>query len=68
MFEGYWTDNGGFYYYNPMEGMTFEETFIEMSRVFAERGVPVRYAEIDSWWYPKVPGWQLCRVLKKINL
>ena len=33
--------------------MTFEETFVELSSRFRERGIPVRSAEIDSWWYEK---------------
>ena len=36
-----------------MEGQTYEETLIELSHRFSEMEVPVKYVEIDSWWYPK---------------
>ncbi len=32
--KGFWTDNGGFYYYNTIPGMDYEETFIELSNRF----------------------------------
>jgi hypothetical protein len=50
---GYWTDNGAFYYYNPLAGSSYEETLVAVADGLAAAGVPVRYLNLDSWWYSK---------------
>jgi hypothetical protein len=50
---GYWTDNGAYYYYNPMRGKSMSETLVEVKHHLREIGLPVRYYNIDSWWYQK---------------
>ena len=47
---GYYTNNGGYYYYNPEVGQTFEQTMID---VFQQIKLPFHYLELDSWWYYK---------------
>jgi len=36
-----------------MPELNYEDTFIEMSKQFREKGIPVRSLEIDSYWYEK---------------
>jgi len=50
---GYWTDNGAFHYYNPAPGSTYQETLVGVAEGLAQMGVPVRYLNLDSWWYSK---------------
>jgi hypothetical protein len=50
---GYWTDNGAYHYYNPAPGSTYEETLVGVAEGLAQVGVPVRYLNLDSWWYSK---------------
>ena len=52
-FLGYWTDNGAYYYYNPLPNLNYEETIIEIQTRLQERDVPVRYINYDSWFYEK---------------
>ena len=52
-FLGYWMDNGAYYYYNPLPNMNYEETIIEIQNRLAERNVPIRYVNYDSWFYEK---------------
>ena len=33
---GYWTDNGAYYYYNPMAGSTYEETLVKVAAELAQ--------------------------------
>ena len=48
---GYWTDNGGTYYYNFVRSYL---STLEMIRdEFSGLGFPLGYMQIDSWWYPK---------------
>ena len=47
---GYYTNNGGYYYYNPEPGQTFEQTMID---VVQQIKLPFHYYELDSWWYYK---------------
>ncbi len=52
---GYWTDNGAYYYYKPESDKTFADTFIDLAADFRQRAIPVRYYQLDSWWYHKGP-------------
>lgn len=50
---GYWTDRGATYYYryNPQKG--YAGTLLAIKKDFAEKGIPLGYMQLDSWWYPK---------------
>ena len=50
---GYWTDNGAAYYYDfdPRKG--YEKTLLDAMKRFREEGIPYRYLQLDSWFYPK---------------
>jgi hypothetical protein len=50
---GYYTDNGGYYYYNTEQGMNYEETIVN---VHHQIPLPFHYIELDSWWYYKGSG------------
>ncbi|CAF3961313.1 unnamed protein product [Rotaria sordida] len=50
---GYYTDNGGYYYYHTETEMNYEETIISISQKIS---LPFRYIQIDSWWYYKGIG------------
>ena len=53
---GYWTDNGAYYYYKTLgPNITYEDTLIKLNQEFQVRGLPMKYVEIDSWWYFKGP-------------
>lgn len=47
---GYYTDNGGYYYYNTEKGINYEETIINIRNQVA---LPFHYMQLDSWWYYK---------------
>jgi len=50
---GYWTDNGGYYYYNTAPGKNYEETLLAVKDYADKENIPYGYFQIDSWWYPK---------------
>jgi hypothetical protein len=50
---GYWTDNGAYYYYNYDLDKGYEGTLLALKDHFAHEHIPVRYMQLDSWWYPK---------------
>ena len=50
---GYWTDNGGAYYYDFDPKLGYEGTLFAVRDAFEKAGVPIGYMQIDSWWYPK---------------
>ncbi|BFZ04181.1 hypothetical protein BsWGS_07220 [Bradybaena similaris] len=50
---GYWTDNGAYYYYNTEKGKNYEDTIIDTVDYIDTLGVPFKYIQYDSWWYPK---------------
>lgn len=52
-YSGFWTDNGAFYYYHPEDHLDYEDTLLMLNRKFDEFGLPVKYVEVDSWWYYK---------------
>ena len=50
---GYYTDNGGYYYYNTQAGMNYETTMINVAHQIS---LPFHYIQLDSWWYYKGIG------------
>lgn len=50
---GYWTDNGAVYYYNYDPALGYAGTLEALVRRYRERGIPIRYLQLDSWWYSK---------------
>ncbi|CAF2648055.1 unnamed protein product [Rotaria sp. Silwood2] len=50
---GYYTDNGGYYYYHTETEMNYEETIISISHKIS---LPFNYIQLDSWWYYKGIG------------
>lgn len=49
----YWTDTGGMYWYRTLPGMNYTQTMLEIKRYMDEKGIGVKYYQVDSWWYPK---------------
>jgi hypothetical protein len=50
---GYWTDNGAFYYYHYDPALGYIGTLEALVRHYREREIPIRYLQLDSWWYYK---------------
>src|SRR6202795_1943352 len=50
---GYWTDNGAAYYYKYEPWLGYEKTLLAIRDEFLEKGVPLGYLQLDSWFYPK---------------
>lgn len=50
---GYYTDNGGYYYYNTELGIDYERTMVN---VHHDIKLPFHYIQLDSWWYYKGVG------------
>jgi hypothetical protein len=50
---GYYTNNGGYYYYNTEPGLNYEQTIIDVAH---DLKFPFHYIELDSWWYYKGLG------------
>ncbi|HVU58279.1 MAG TPA: hypothetical protein VHD83_24630 [Puia sp.] len=50
---GYWTDNGGDYYYNYDTAKGLAGTLLAVKDHYQERGIPLGYMQLDSWWYEK---------------
>jgi hypothetical protein len=50
---GYWTDNGTYYYYNYDRDKGYEGTLLALADHWREARIPVRYLQLDSWWYYK---------------
>jgi hypothetical protein len=50
---GYWTDNGAGYYYNYDMDKGYAGTLLALKAHLDEKGVPIHYMQLDSWWYPK---------------
>lgn len=54
---GYWTDNGAAYYYRFIPALGYAGTLEAVIRRYREEKIPVRYLQLDSWWYDKsFPG------------
>ncbi|MGC8553404.1 MAG: hypothetical protein ACP5O7_11130 [Phycisphaerae bacterium] len=50
---GYWTDNGGAYFYNYDKKYGYAGTLEKMASEYRQAHVPLGYIELDSWWYEK---------------
>src|SRR5665213_2865628 len=50
---GYWTDNGAFYYYNYDPALGYAGTLEQLVERYREEKIPIRYLQLDSWWYDK---------------
>ena len=52
---GYWTDNGATYYYHYRPDLGYEGTLLAELQHLRQQKIPVRYLQLDSWWYQKDP-------------
>jgi hypothetical protein len=50
---GYWTDNGAHYYYNYDPTLGYGATLLKLEKHFQDAQIPVKYMQLDSWWYYK---------------
>jgi hypothetical protein len=50
---GYWTDNGAVYYYNYDPTLGYAGTLEKLAERYREENIPIRYLQLDSWWYYK---------------
>lgn len=53
---GYFTDTGAIYWYNTEDGCNYETTMIDVKKYHTSIQLPIRYYELDSWWYFKGNG------------
>ncbi len=52
-YYGYWTDNGGHYWYNYDLAKGYQSTMQEIIDSYRSEKIPLRYLQLDSWWYHK---------------
>lgn len=50
---GYWTDNGATYYYNYDTEKGYARTLQSLVEHYRQEQIPIRYLQLDSWWYSK---------------
>jgi hypothetical protein len=50
---GYWTDNGAEYYYKYEQELGYAGTLAALVQRYRDEGIPIRYLQLDSWWYYK---------------
>ena len=50
---GYWTDHGGEYYYDYDRRLGYAGTLEALVQRYRAEGIPIRYLQLDSWWYYK---------------
>lgn len=50
---GYWTDAGATYYYSFEPALGYEGTLLALRDEFLQKGTPLAYMQLDSWFYPK---------------
>ncbi len=50
---GYWTDNGAVYYYNYDKDKGYAGTLLALRDHYRQEQIPIRYLQLDSWWYQK---------------
>jgi hypothetical protein len=56
-YYGYWTDNGAAYYYKYEPQLGYAGTLQAVIDQYRKEKLPVRYLQLDSWWYDKsYPG------------
>ncbi|XP_061171988.1 non-lysosomal glucosylceramidase-like [Saccostrea echinata] len=52
IFLGYWSDNGGYYYFKTEPNKTYEQTMIDLiNQEINVAGLNMGYIQYDSWWY-----------------
>lgn len=50
---GYWTDHYAYYYYQYDHALGYTGTLLDLDQYFHRQKIPVKYFQLDSWWYPK---------------
>jgi hypothetical protein len=50
---GYWTDNFAYYYYNYDLDKGYAGTLQSLVERYRQENIPLRYLQLDSWWYYK---------------
>jgi hypothetical protein len=50
---GYWTDAGAAYWYNYEQNLGYAGTLETLVQRYRDEGIPLRYLQLDSWWYSK---------------
>lgn len=56
-YYGYWTDNGSAYWYRFIPDLGYAGTLEAVIKSYRKEKIPVRYLQLDSWWYDKsYPG------------
>jgi hypothetical protein len=50
---GYWTDNGSSLYYNFDADKGYAGTLESLVAHYRQEQIPIRYLQLDSWWYYK---------------
>jgi hypothetical protein len=50
---GYWTDHGGEYYYDYDRKLGYAGTLAMLVQRYRDEAIPIRYLQLDSWWYYK---------------
>jgi hypothetical protein len=50
---GYWTDNGAQYYYDYDRQLGYAGTLETLVQRYRDEAIPIRYLQLDSWWYYK---------------
>lgn len=50
---GYWTDNGARYYYDYERERGYAGTLQALVERYRAERIPIRYLQLDSWWYYK---------------
>ncbi len=63
---GFWTDNGGYYYYKTEKGKNYEDTMVAIKEYFEENNIPIGYYNFDSWWYLKHTNKVLATILRPL--
>lgn len=53
---GYWTDHFATYYYKYDKKLGYLGTLLAVRDKYKALGVPIKYMQLDSWWYPKGSG------------
>jgi hypothetical protein len=52
-YYGYWTDHGAIYYYKFDPKLGYAGTLKAVITRYRKEKIPVRYLQLDSWWYDK---------------
>ena len=52
-YYGYWTDAGAAYWYNYDLSRGYQATMQQVIDTYRQEKIPLRYFQLDSWWYHK---------------